>query len=180
MEVVIVDVEDRRGLNPQHHRREAKLFRGESGPREEKGVDQAGVRTAVVSGRNDEIEYGPGPTTHRLRCVVFYFASGLEPVIVSVDRERREGHDRPVRGNGFLVGVPARTHRHAAAGGEGDEEGDVSTGGGEALGELQGRVYVTLCWVGYQDDAGPYHCMMRRRVMARGDIDFYFSLGEKL
>ncbi|PON95509.1 hypothetical protein TorRG33x02_086550, partial [Trema orientale] len=152
MEVVIVDVEDRRGLNPQHHRRETKLFRGESGPREEKGVDQAAVRTAVVSGRNDEFGYGLRPTAHRLRRVVFYVASGLEPVVVSVDRERREGHNRPVRGNGFRVWLPARTHRHAAAGGEWDEEGDVSTGGGEALGELQGRVYVTLGWVGYQDE----------------------------
>ncbi|PON95505.1 hypothetical protein TorRG33x02_086510, partial [Trema orientale] len=146
MEVVIVDVEDRRGLNPQHHRWEPQPVRGEPGPREEKGVDQAAVRTAVVSGRNDEVGYGLGPTTPRLRRVVLPVASGLEPVVVSVDGERRDGYDRPVWGDGFRVGFPTRAPCHEAVGGEGDEESDVSAGGGEALGKLQGGVYVTLSW----------------------------------
>ena len=137
MEVVIVDVEHRCGLNPQQRRREVKLTRHSEGPREEERVGQASEGLAHLRARGYEAPETVGAAALQLRDVLHDVGvgGGGETVVVAVG-ERGDGEAV----DGFLGFHPTV---HVDAG----DVGDVYAHGDESLGELEGGVYVPLCRV---------------------------------
>jgi hypothetical protein len=132
-------------LNPKKRRWKVKFTRHVRSPREEDGVDQAGKWATLVCAGHDKISESLGATALDLGHVVAGVVTIFKAVVVAVG----------VGGEGQAVEIGG--FGHAAAGGDGGDEGDMRPQANEALGELEAGIDMALDRICYEEEVGPDH-----------------------